>query len=103
MSGIGVNFTDVLISFAGPGITHAHATLDRIRDVPMATIHQRIFNVYHDRDFVPWIDKQEGLIQIVSCPKTYRNMKCHSIVPLFCHLVRHCGNPRQFRVNEKLC
>lgn len=103
LSGIALNFTDVLISISGPGITHAHATVDQIRDIPMKTINRRIFNIYHDRDLVPWIDKQEGLTQIVTCPLKFRRLQCHSITPLFCHVVRICGNPRQFKVNSEIC
>lgn len=103
LSGIALNFTDVLISVSGPGITHAHATVDQTKDVPMETINRRIFNIYHDRDLVPWIDKQEGLIQIVTCPSEFKRLQCHYVAPLFCHVVRICGNPRGFKVNPNIC
>jgi putative lipase involved disintegration of autophagic bodies len=103
LSGIALNFTDVLISVSGPGITHAHATVDQTKDVPMETINRRIFNIYHDRDLVPWIDKQEGLIQIVTCPSEFKRLQCHYVTPLFCQVVRICGNPRGFKVNPNIC
>ena len=103
LSGIALNFTDILISVSGPGITHAHATVDQTRDIPMETINRRIFNIYHDRDLVPWTDKQEGLIQIVTCPKEFKRIQCHYVTPLFCHVVRICGNPRGFKVNPNIC
>lgn len=103
LSGIALNFSSVLISVSGPGITHAHATVDRTKDIPISAINGRIFNIYHDRDLVPWVDKQEGLIQIVTCPKHYRRLQCHSVTPLFCHVVQICGNPRHFRVNPNIC
>ena len=103
LSGIALNFTEVLISISGPGITHAHATVDQTRDVPMEIINRRIFNIYHDRDLVPWTDKQEGLIQIVTCPSHFHRLHCHYVTPLFCHVVQICGNPRGFRVNPDIC
>lgn len=103
LSGIALNFTNVLISVSGPGITHAHATVDQTRDVSLETINRRIFNIYHDRDLVPWTDKQEGLIQIVTCPSNFARLHCHYVTPLFCHVVRICGNPREFRVNPEIC
>lgn len=103
LSGIALNFTDVLISVSGPGITHAHATVDQTKHISMEIINRRIFNIYHDRDLVPWTDKQEGLIQIVTCPSDYQRIQCHYVKPLFCHIVRICGNPRGFRVNSDIC
>jgi len=69
----------------------------------METINRRIFNIYHDRDIVPMVDKQEGLIQIVTCPSDFERLQCHYITPLFCHVVRICGNPRGFKVNPNIC
>lgn len=103
LSGIALNFTNILISIAGPGITHAHVTVDRTKNVSLSSINRQIFNIYHDRDLVPWIDKQEGLIQIISCPSNFQRLQCHQIQPLFCHVVEICGNPRHFRVNENFC
>jgi hypothetical protein len=80
-----------------------HATVDQIKDIPMETINRRIFNIYHDQDRVPWTDKQEGLIQIITCSFDFKRLQFHYITPLFCHVSQICGNPRGFKVNPEIC
>lgn len=103
LAGITLTTTDALVSISGPGITYTHAKLDETYNIDMESINRRTVNLYNDRDIVPWIDKQEGLIQLITCPSYFSNLRCHSIQPLLCNVLKLCGNTRQFRVNKDIC
>ncbi|CAF1655063.1 unnamed protein product, partial [Didymodactylos carnosus] len=90
-------------SVSGPGITYAHSKIEETKHFTMEMINKRVFNIFHDRDLVPWFDKQEGLTQIVSCPKKFNRFKCHTATRLFCNVVKICGNPRNFTINPAIC
>jgi putative lipase involved disintegration of autophagic bodies len=103
LAGIGLNRTNLIVSISGPGITYSHTKYDEIKFVTTESLNARIFNIIHDRDMVPWADKQEGLIQTITCPKHYTRIQCHAILPMFCNMLRNCGNPRKFMINENIC
>ncbi|CAF3934304.1 unnamed protein product [Adineta steineri] len=103
LAGIALNTTDALVSISGPGITYTHAKLYETSHVDMQSINRRTVNLYNDRDVVPWIDKKEGLIQLITCPKTFSNLQCHSMPPILCNVIKMCGNTRQFRVDKNIC
>lgn len=103
LAGIVSNKTDALISFSGPGISYARTKLKDTRYIDKESINRRTINIYNDRDIVPQADKQEGLIQLVTCPQQFSFTQCHAILPFFCNVVKLCGNPRQFRINQNIC
>lgn len=103
LAGIAVNSTDVLVSVSGPGITSSHVKYDATRNIRMRSINQRTVNIYNDRDIVPWIDSQEGLTQIVTCPDQYGIFQCHAVELTLCNIFQLCGNPKQITLNEKIC
>jgi putative lipase involved disintegration of autophagic bodies len=103
LAGIGLNRTNLIVSISGPGITYSHTKYDEIKYVTTESLNARIFNIIHDRDIVPWADKQEGLIQIITCPKQYNRVQCHKILPMFCNMLKNCGNPRNFTINKNIC
>jgi hypothetical protein len=98
-----LNETSVVVSVNGPGITYSHAKMDETKNIPMADIHKKIFNIYHDRDVVSWSDKQEGLQQEITCPSKYNFLQCHYINPFMCAVVQQCGNTKQFKFNKSVC
>ena len=98
-----INETSVVVSISGPGITYSHAKMDETKHVSMADIHQKIFNVFHDRDVVTWTDKQEGLQQAITCPSQYNFLQCHYINPFMCSVIQQCGNTKRFQFNEAVC
>ncbi|CAF0987314.1 unnamed protein product, partial [Didymodactylos carnosus] len=103
LAGIALNNTAVIISISGPGVSYSRAKYDETKNILMDSINQRVFNIIHDRDIVPWADKQAGLIQQITCPKAYSRLQCHSINPIFCNLLKNCGNPRGFKINKEIC
>jgi len=103
LAGIALNNTAVIVSISGPGISYSRAKYTETKDTLMETINKRIFNIIHDRDIVPWADKQAGLIQQITCPKAFTRLQCHSINPIFCNLLENCGNPRKFGINKDIC
>jgi hypothetical protein len=98
LAGLYLNRTKLIVSISGPGITYSHA-----KYVATESLNARIFNILHDRDIVPWADKQEGLIQMITCPEQYNRIQCHAILPMFCNMLQNCGNPRKFAINENIC
>ncbi|UJR24770.1 hypothetical protein I4U23_006144 [Adineta vaga] len=62
LAGIGLNKTDLIVSISGPGVTFSHTKYEESKHVTTESLNLRIFNLFHDRDIVPWADKQEGLI-----------------------------------------
>ena len=98
-----LNETSMVVSVSGPGITYTHAKMDETKNVEMADIHKKIFNIYHDRDVVAWGDKQEGLQQVITCPSTYTFLQGHYINPFLCTVLRQCGNTKQFKINAAIC
>ncbi|CAF0932459.1 unnamed protein product [Adineta steineri] len=98
-----LNETSVVVSVSGPGITYSHAKMDETKNIPMADIHKKIFNIYHDRDVVSWSDKQEGLQQAITCPSKYNFLQCHYINPFMCAVIQQCGNTKQFKFNKSVC
>lgn len=103
LSGIAVNSTDVLVSVSGPGITYSHTKYQQTKDIKMEWINQRTINIYNDRDIVPWIDQQEGLIQVITCPANYSLFECHEVKKTLCNLVQLCGNSQRFTLNPEMC
>jgi hypothetical protein len=105
LAGIGIRRTDLIVSISGPGITYSHTKYDeqKIKFVTTESLNARIFNIIHDRDMVPWADKQEGLVQTITCPKSYSRIQCHAILPMFCNMLQNCGNPRKFTINKNIC
>jgi hypothetical protein len=103
LAGIALNNTAVVVSISGPGISYSRAKYSETENTLMETINKRIFNIIHDRDIVPWADKQAGLIQQITCPKAFTRLQCHSINPIFCNLLENCGNPRKFGINKDIC
>jgi putative lipase involved disintegration of autophagic bodies len=103
LAGIGLNRTKLIVSISGPGITYSHRKYNETRYVTTESLDARIFNILHDRDIVPWADKQEGLIQMITCPKQYSRIQCHAILPMFCNMLQNCGNPRKFAINKDIC
>jgi hypothetical protein len=103
LAGIAVDSTDVLVSVSGPGITYSHVKNDKTKDIHMQSINQRTLNNYNDRDIVPWIDKQEGLTQLIACPDNYTLFQCHEVELMLCNVLQICGNPRGFTLNKKIC
>lgn len=103
LAGIALNNTAVVVSISGPGVSYARAKYIETKNILMDTINKRIFNIVHDRDVVPWADNQAGLIQQITCPKTYSRLQCHSINPIFCNFLKNCGNPRNFKINKDIC
>ncbi len=101
--GIGLNRTDSIVSISGPGITYSHTKYDEIKFVSAESLNTCILNIIHDRDMVLWADKQEGLIQTITCPKQYNRIQCYAILPMFCNMLRKYGNPRDFTINENIC
>jgi hypothetical protein len=102
LAGIGLNRTKLIVSISGPGITYSHRKYNETRYVTTESLDARIFNILHDRDIVPWADKQEGLIQMITCPKQYSRIQCHAILPMFCNMLQNCGNPRKFAINKDI-
>ncbi|UJR21452.1 hypothetical protein I4U23_024537 [Adineta vaga] len=98
-----LNETSVVVSVSGPGITYSHTKTDETKAIPMADIHKKIFNIYHDRDVVSWSDKQEGLQQEITCPLKYNFLQCHYINPFMCAVIQQCGNTKQFKFNQAIC
>ena len=98
-----LNETSVVVSVSGPGITYSHAKMDETKHIPMAAIHRKIFNIYHDRDVVSWSDKQEGLQQEITCPLKYNFLQCHYINPFMCAVIQQCGNTKDFQFNPAVC
>jgi hypothetical protein len=103
LAGIGLNRTKLIVSISGPGITYSHRKYNETRYVTTQSLNARIFNILHDRDIVPWADKQEGLIQMITCPEQYNRIQCHAILPMFCNMLQNCGNPRKFAINKDIC
>lgn len=103
LAGIALNNTHVILSISGPGIVYTRAKYDQTDDIRMETINQRVFNIIHDRDVVPWADKQSGLVQYLTCPRDYNRLQCHSINPIFCKVLSYCGNRKHFKINKDIC
>lgn len=103
LAGMAVNSTDVLVSVSGPGITYSHVKYNQTKNINMNSINRRTLNIYNDRDIVPWIDRQEGLTQLLVCPPDYALVECHSIQRTLVNVLQICGDSNEFIKNDTLC
>ncbi|CAF1667410.1 unnamed protein product [Rotaria sp. Silwood1] len=103
LAGIAMNNTVAVVSISGPGISNSRAKYSETKDILMETINERVFNIINDRDLVPWVDPQVGLVQKITCPNEFSRLQCHQISPILCNLLKSCGNPRKFKINQDIC
>lgn len=103
LAGISLNSSAALVSVSGPGASYSHNKNEETSSLSMDFVNRRTLNILSDRDVVPWIDKQEGLVQLLTCPSNYSFLQCHSVQLTLCNVIKICGNPKKFKFNEKIC
>mmetsp|Transcript_20380 Transcript_20380/g.28234 ORF Transcript_20380/g.28234 Transcript_20380/m.28234 type:complete len:127 (-) Transcript_20380:46-426(-) len=53
-------------------------------------IDAEVFSVVPERDVVPSIDRQRGLVQYITCPEEFSSIGCHDIIHSLCNLANAC-------------
>ncbi|CAM9261345.1 unnamed protein product [Ascophyllum nodosum] len=85
------------ICFSPPGIAQSYRKFSvGAESLDRALLHQMSVSVIPEHDFVPMIDTQVGLIQLISCSTSGQalQMSCHMLEGTICDIVRHCGDER---------
>jgi len=76
------------VAFSSPGIYWSRR---KFGITSVSHIDSQVLSVVPERDFVPSVDKQRGLVQYISCPHNSSSLGCHSIIHHLCNLASACN------------
>lgn len=85
------------ICFSPPGIAQSYRKFSvGAQALDRALLHEMSVSVIPEHDFVPMIDTQVGLIQLISCSTEGKalQLSCHMLEGTLCDLIKHCGDER---------